>query len=92
MYAARIAGPLSLLCWLAGGALAALVALVMVDLGSSRPEAGGTVRWPLYANGPLVASMLGWAVLLAVGRTPPRWPRSCSTSRTGGPSSTTARG
>ncbi|GAB2715797.1 APC family permease [Kitasatospora kifunensis] len=67
MYAARIAGPLSLLCWLAGGALAALVALVMVDLGSSRPEAGGTVRWPLYANGPLVASMLGWAVLLAVG-------------------------
>ncbi|WP_327066623.1 APC family permease [Kitasatospora sp. NBC_01250] len=67
MYAARIAGPLSLLCWLAGGALAALVALVMVDLGASRPEAGGTVRWPLYANGPLVAAMLGWAVLLAVG-------------------------
>ncbi|MFF7634450.1 APC family permease [Kitasatospora sp. NPDC008050] len=67
MYAARIAGPLSLLCWLAGGALAALVALVMVDLGSSRPEAGGTVRWPMYANGPLVAALLGWAVLLAVG-------------------------
>ncbi|GAA1909704.1 APC family permease [Streptantibioticus ferralitis] len=67
MYAARIAGPLSLLCWLAVGALAGLVAMVMVELGASRPEAGGTVRWPLYANGPLVASVISWAVLLSVG-------------------------
>ncbi len=67
MYAARIAGPLSLLCWLAAGALAGLVALVMVELGASRPEAGGSVRWPLYANGPLVAGVISWAVLLSVG-------------------------
>ncbi|MFE9902277.1 APC family permease [Streptomyces achromogenes] len=67
MYAAQTAGPLSVLSWLAAGALAMLVALVLVDLAARMPEAGGTVRWPLYANGPLVAGVIGWAVLLSVG-------------------------
>ncbi|MDI5961697.1 APC family permease [Streptomyces sp. SL13] len=69
MYAAQTAGPAALLSWVAAGLLCALVALVMVELGASRPEGGGTVRWPLYASGRLVGTMVGWSVLLSVGGT-----------------------
>jgi amino acid transporter len=69
MHAAQIAGPASLLAWLGAGALCALVSLVMVELGATRPEGGGTVRWPLYASGRMVGSVVGWSVLLSVGAT-----------------------
>lgn len=69
MYAAQIAGPASLLSWVGAGVLCALVALVMVELGARRPEGGGTARWPLYASGRLVGSLVGWSVLLSVGGT-----------------------
>lgn len=69
LYAAQIAGPAALLAWVAAGVLVALVALVMVELGATRPEGGGTVRWPLYASGRLVGSVIGFSVLLSVGAT-----------------------
>ncbi|MEU8828117.1 APC family permease [Streptomyces sp. NPDC048636] len=72
MYAAQAAGPAALLSWVAAGALCALIALialVMVELGATRPEGGGTVRWPLYASGRLVGTMIGWSVVLSVGGT-----------------------
>ena len=69
MYAAQTAGPAALLSWIAAGMLCALVALVMVELGATRPEGGGTVRWPLYASGRLVGTLVGWSVLLSVGGT-----------------------
>jgi amino acid transporter len=69
MYAAQTAGPAALLSWVGAGLLSALVALVMVELGASRPEGGGTARWPLYASGRLVGTMVGWSVLLSVGGT-----------------------
>ncbi|HEX4357756.1 MAG TPA: APC family permease [Pseudonocardia sp.] len=69
MYASQIAGPAALLAWIGAGVLCALVALVMVELGASRPEGGGTVRWPSYASGRLVGSVIGWSVLLSVGAT-----------------------
>ena len=69
MYAAQTAGPASLLSWLAAGALCVLVALVMVELGVSRPEGGGTVRWPLFASGRLVGTLIGWSTLLSGGGT-----------------------
>jgi len=69
MYAAQIAGPAALLSWVAAGALCALIALVMIELGATRPEGGGTVRWPLYASGRLVGTVIGWSVLLSVGGT-----------------------
>lgn len=69
MYAARTAGPTSLLSWVGAGLLCMLVALVMIELGASRPEGGGTVRWPLYASGRLVGTVIGWSVLLSVGGT-----------------------
>lgn len=69
MYAAQTAGPASLLAWLGAGVLCGLVALVMVELGVSRPEGGGTVRWPLFASGRLVGTLIGWSTLLSVGGT-----------------------
>ncbi|MFD7924075.1 APC family permease [Streptomyces sp. NPDC059740] len=69
LYAAQTAGPASLLSWVAAGLLCALIALVMIELGASRPEGGGTVRWPLYASGRLVGTLVGWSVLLSVGGT-----------------------
>lgn len=69
MYAAQIAGPASLIAWLGAGALCMLVALVMVELSATRPESGGTVRWPLLSGGPLVGSVVGVSVLLTVGGT-----------------------
>jgi amino acid transporter len=69
MYAAQTAGPAALLSWLAAGVLCALVALVMVELGASRPEGGGIARWPLYASGRLVGTLVGWSILLSVGGT-----------------------
>ncbi|WP_189929245.1 APC family permease [Streptomyces sulfonofaciens] len=69
LYAAQTAGPAALISWIAAGALCALVALVMVELGATRPEGGGTVRWPLYASGRVVGTVVGWSVLLSVGGT-----------------------
>ncbi|MEU9100013.1 APC family permease [Streptomyces sp. NPDC048361] len=65
-YAAQAAGPAALLSWPVAGAAMMLVGLVLVQLGATRPRAGGMVRWPLEANGPLVGTAIGWAVLLSV--------------------------
>jgi amino acid transporter len=65
-YGAQIAGPASLISWVIAGLAVALVALVLIELGATRPEAGGTVRWPLYANGRLVGTIVGWFTLLTL--------------------------
>ncbi len=69
MFAAQTAGPAALIAWVLAGVLCALIALVMVDLGATRPAGGGTVRWPRQSNGQLVASVVGVSVLLTVGGT-----------------------
>ena len=58
MFGARIAGPAVLVSWLVGGVAVALVGAV-VELGTSRAEADGGVRWPLYASGRLVGTVAG---------------------------------
>ncbi|MFR9728132.1 APC family permease [Saccharopolyspora sp. MS10] len=64
-YAAQAAGPASVLSWLVGGAAFTLIALVLIELGATRPVAGGIVRWPFLSHGPLTAAVVGWSVLLA---------------------------
>ncbi|MCX2730103.1 APC family permease [Saccharopolyspora sp. NFXS83] len=64
-YAAQAAGPASVLSWLVGGGAFTLIALVLIELGASRPVAGGIVRWPFLSHGPLTAAVVGWSVLLA---------------------------
>lgn len=65
-YGAIVAGPAALVSWVIAGLAVSLVALVLIELGASRPEAGGSVRWPLYANGRLVGTLVGWSALLAL--------------------------
>ncbi len=71
MHAARSAGPAALITWLVGGLALILIALVMVELGASMPEAGGLVRWPLYTSGRLVATLVGWGIWVAYATNPP---------------------
>ncbi|WP_018911887.1 APC family permease [Thiomonas sp. FB-6] len=71
MYAARAAGPAALLSWVVGGVLMLMVALVYAELGMVRPESGGLVRYPLYSNGRLAATVIGVAMWLAYVSNPP---------------------
>lgn len=65
MYAAQAAGPAALISWVIGGVLMLLVALVFAELGMVRPESGGLVRYPLYSNGRLAATVVGFAMWLS---------------------------
>jgi amino acid transporter len=71
MYAAQYAGPEAIVSWVLGGAVLALIALVMAALGGVRPEAGGLVRWPYYTSGRFVATMAGWGIWIAWATNPP---------------------
>src|ERR1700754_357879 len=68
-YGAQAAGPAAMLSWVIAGGALTLIALVLVELGGGMPEAGGMVRWPSLANGPLAGTLIGWAMLLAVAST-----------------------
>jgi amino acid transporter len=65
-YGAQIAGPAALVSWVIAAVAVGLVSLVLVELGASRPEVGGSVRWPLYANGRIVGTTFGWTVVLGL--------------------------
>lgn len=71
LYAAQAAGPESIITWIVGGIALALVALVYSELAMVKPESGGLVRYPMYANGSLVASLIGWAIWLGYAANPP---------------------
>ncbi|WP_255947778.1 APC family permease [Streptomyces odontomachi] len=68
-YAAALAGPAAVLSWIIAGVAVMLIAVVLIELGAGTPQAGGMVRWPLLANGPLAGNLIGWAMLLAVAST-----------------------
>jgi amino acid transporter len=65
-FGAQLAGPAALISWVIAAVAIALVSLVLVELGASRPEVGGSVRWPLYANGRIVGTTFGWTVVLGL--------------------------
>jgi amino acid transporter len=71
MVAASTAGPASLITWLVGGVALLVIALVMVELGGSRPMTGGLVRWPFLSSGRLVATLVGWGIWIAYATNPP---------------------
>ncbi|SEP44621.1 Amino acid transporter [Amycolatopsis saalfeldensis] len=71
MYAANAAGPASLVSWVVGGVLMLLIALVFAELGMAHPESGALVRYPLYSNGRLAATVVGFATWLAFVGNPP---------------------
>lgn len=71
MYASQAAGPAAMIAWVIAGALMLMIALVFAELGMVRPESGGLVRYPLYSNGRLAASIIGWAMWLSYVANPP---------------------
>ena len=62
--AAQQAGPASILSWIIGGGMLALLALTYAELGATYPVAGGSARFPYYSHGPLVGFSSGWAAWL----------------------------
>lgn len=71
LYAAQDAGPAAMLAWVIGGGLMLLVALVFAELGMSKPESGGLVRYPMYSHGGLAAGIVGWANWISYVGNPP---------------------
>src|SRR5579875_2609792 len=71
MFAAQAAGPAAIVTWLVGGAALLLIALVMVELGATRPESGGLVRWPQASSGGLAATLVGCGIWIAYATNPP---------------------
>jgi amino acid transporter len=58
--AAKVAGGGSLISWLLGAAVLAVLALVHAELGSTYPVSGGTARFPFLAFGALGGFTGGW--------------------------------
>jgi amino acid transporter len=71
MFAAQAAGPAAIVTWVVGGAALLLIALVMVELGATRPESGGLVRWPQATSGSLAATIVGCGIWIAYATNPP---------------------
>jgi amino acid transporter len=64
LYGAQAAGPASLISWVLGGSMLAVLALVHAELGAAYPVAGGTARFPHFAFGELTGFTAGWAAYL----------------------------
>ena len=71
LYASQAAGPAAVLTWGIGGVAFLVIAVVMADLGSTHPESGALVRWPLHTNGRLAATIVGWGIWIAYCTNPP---------------------
>lgn len=60
LYAAKIAGPASIISWLIGGAAAILVALTFAELSTMLPVAGGSAHIPQLSHGAFASFILSW--------------------------------
>ena len=61
---AQLAGPASLFSWLAGGAMAFLIALVFAELGALVSSSGALAQIPLLTHGRTAGFIGGWAAWL----------------------------
>lgn len=64
-YAAKIAGPASIVSWLIGGLLICFVALTFSELSTMLPLAGGIVRYSHFTHGTLVSFVMSWLAWLS---------------------------
>ncbi|WP_424706117.1 APC family permease [Kitasatospora acidiphila] len=64
--AAKVAGPASLLAWVALVVLSAPLAAVFAALGSRYPDAGGVSYYARLAFGPRAAAVTGWCFYFAI--------------------------
>ncbi len=59
--ASRVAGPASIISWIIGGLVIAMIAYNYVELGSMFPETGGMSRYAQYSHGPMLGFIASWA-------------------------------
>ncbi|MCS5706228.1 APC family permease [Synechococcus sp. FGCU-3] len=64
-YAARMAGPASLLAWVLGGGMAFVLALVFAELGSLVSSSGALAQIPLLSHGRTSGFLGGWCAWVA---------------------------
>lgn len=64
-YAARMAGPASLLAWALGGVMAFVIALVFAELGSLVSSSGALAQVPLLSHGRTSGFLGGWCAWVA---------------------------
>ncbi|PYD74105.1 APC family permease [Novacetimonas hansenii] len=64
-HVAAIVGPASILSWLMGGIAVLFLGLIYCELAAALPEAGGMIRYPAYAHGPLLGALLGFITVIA---------------------------
>lgn len=60
LYSAKIAGSYSILAWLIGGLMTALIALTFAELSVLIPAAGGSARIPEVSHGRLTSFTMSW--------------------------------
>lgn len=65
LFAARIAGPGSILCWIIGGLFMIIISLTFAELGSTFPVAGGIVHFAKQSHGSVVSFIIGWMVWMS---------------------------
>ena len=65
LYAARFAGPASLLAWLAGAVMAFALALVFAELGSLVSSSGALAQLSLLSHGRWAGFIGGWCTWIA---------------------------
>ena len=65
-YAAQLAGPAAIFCWLIGGLAVTLIALTICELGGLLPKAGGMARYLDFTHGSLAGFLSAWANWLGV--------------------------
>src|SRR3990167_273288 len=63
-YAAKIAGPASIISWIIGGFAAILVAFTFAELACMLPIAGGTAHIPQLSHGTFASFILSWLAWL----------------------------
>ncbi len=64
-YAAKIAGPASIVSWLIGGVLISFIALTFSELSTMLPLAGGIVRYSHFSHGSAVSFTMSWLAWLS---------------------------
>ena len=64
-FSARSAGPASLVAWVAGGAMAFVLALVFAELGALVNSSGALAQIPLLSHGRLSGFIGGWSAWIS---------------------------
>ena len=70
-YAAKLAGPASILAWALGGFLMLFIALTFAELATTYPMPGGMARYAQMTHGTLASFIIAWVAYLAAVIVPP---------------------